>query len=149
MLESGLPALSQRIWQRRELHNRGVRRATVRDSLAESGTWHFERTLNTAVSDGDEMLRILRSGLAARSPDGASHYPVGELEHLTLTLSGLSRRTVGRQHTLWDDTDKTQAVVMINRYGRLQRAPSNPPLWRSIRQDASLTMTHVTGQLVR
>ncbi len=34
MLEAGLQALSQRIWQRRELHNRGVRRAIVRGSLA-------------------------------------------------------------------------------------------------------------------
>ena len=113
MLESGLQALSQRIWQRRELHNRGVRRAIVRGTLVEGGTWHFERTLNTAVSDGETMLRILLSGLAARSPDGASRYPVGELEHLTLTLSGLSQRAVGRQHTLWDDTDKTQAQTRL------------------------------------
>ncbi len=82
MLEAGLQALSQRIWQRRELHNRGVRRATVGGALAEGGIWHFERTLNTAVSDGEEMLRILQSGLAARRPDGASRYPVGELENL-------------------------------------------------------------------
>ena len=126
MLESGLQALSQRIWQRRELHNQGVRRVTVRGSLAEGGTWHFERTLNTAVSNGDEMLRILRSGLAARSPDGASRYPVGELEHLTLTLSGLSRRTVGRQHTLWGDTDKAQSQTRLA--GRLAGAGRLIPL---------------------
>ena len=113
MLESGLQALLQRIWQRRELHNRSVRRAVVRGSLTEGGTWHFERTLNTAVSNGKEMLRILQSGLAARNPDGASRYPIGALENLTLTLSGLSRHTVGRQHTLWDDTDKTQAQMRL------------------------------------
>ena len=126
MLESGLQALSQRIWQHRELHNRGVRRAIVRGSLAEGGTWHFERTLNAPVSDGEEMLRILQSGLAARSPDGASRYPVGELENLILTLSGLSRRTVGRQHTLWDDTDKTQAHTRLT--GRLAGAGRLVPL---------------------
>lgn len=112
-LEAGLQALSQRIWQRRELHNRGVRRAIVRGSLTEGGTWHFERTLNTAISDGEEMLRLLQSGLAARNPDGASRYPVGELENLTLTITGLSQRTVGRQHTLWGDADKTQSQTRL------------------------------------
>ena len=131
MLESGLQALSQRIWQRRELHNRSVRRASVGGALAEGGAWHFKRTLNTPVDNGEEMLRILQSGLAARNADGSSRFPVGELENLTLTLSGLSRRPVGRQHALWDNHDRDQVQMrpagQITGAGRL--IPLEPESW--------------------
>ena len=71
-------------------------------SLTEGGVWRYGRAFRMPACSPYAAVSALVNGLAAVGRDGASRYPTGELDDLSLTLTNL-RGDAGIQSGLWPE----------------------------------------------
>ena len=102
MLRPALEALTGRAWGRSILRNRCAGCVQLEGSLTEGGVWRYARAFRMPACAPDAAVSALVNGLAAVGRDGASRYPTGELDDLSLTLTNL-RGDAGIQSGLWPE----------------------------------------------
>ena len=102
MLKPALEALTARAWGRSTLRNRCAGCVQLAGSLTEGGVWRYGRTFRIPACSPDSAVSALVNGLAAVGRDGASRYPSGELDDLSLTLADF-RGDAGIQSGLWPE----------------------------------------------
>ena len=85
MLRPALEALIGRAWGRNIRRNRCAGCVQLEGSLTEGGVWRYGRAFRLPACSPDAAVSALVNGLAAVGRDGASRYPTGELDDLTLT----------------------------------------------------------------
>ena len=102
MLKPALEALTARAWGRSLLRNRCAGCVQLEGSLTDGGVWRYGRAFRMPACSPDAAVSALVNGLAAVGRDGASRYPTGELDDLTMTLTNL-RGDAGIQSGLWPE----------------------------------------------
>ena len=102
MLRPALEALAGRAWTRSILRNRCAGCVQLEGSLTEGGVWRYGRAFRMPACSPYAAVSALVNGLAAVGRDGASRYPTGELDELSLTLTNL-RGDAGIQSGLWPE----------------------------------------------
>ena len=99
-IETGVNALTERLWRSASLRARRVGEVTVQGELLTGGHWRFQRVLRHPAGTADALARSLLAGLGARDGVGGSRWPEAPLLDLVLTVGDLRSET-GRQATIW------------------------------------------------
>lgn len=110
--ETGVRALSERVWRHPALRGRGASEVLLEGETDAGAVWRFQRALPRPAASAEGFSAALLAALNAQDSRGRGRWPDAALLDLSLTVSGLTPLR-GRQTSLWPTERHSASVPVI------------------------------------